>query len=525
MVGVRETPRQKMINLMYLVLMAMLALNVSSSVLEKYIYLDESLRHNADEGSRNNASTLDRIDKAVKETGNRPDDVSALDKANKVRERSKEVVLKLNEYHADMIEVTGGRDENNHLKGAADVDKVAHMMIVEGKGKELQKLLNEYAEFLVEETNDKGKYPNFALDGWDDPYFKKKEEHKNKDFSTIHFEHVPTAGGMATISQFESKVIQYEASALSDLARRVGAKDIKFDKIVPMVRPESKIVVAGTKYVADMFISASSSGKDPEMFVNGVRVKVEDGMGKVEFPVSGADNYDGEGLAEKTFKAEIKLRDTTFTQNITYWVAKPVIQIQAAAVQALYLNCGNEMNVQVPSLGSNYNPSFSTEGATITQGQKRGFVTVVPNARKVKLNVSSGGSSIGSVSFGVRKIPKPHIEVLKPNGKPVDERKGETIGSLRAIIMKAVPDESFASFLPKDARYRVFEAEVILARGSRAVRTVKVNQEQISLSNMVSAARSGDRIVVDIKKVQRRNFKNEVEDVNIGRVIKTIPLN
>jgi hypothetical protein len=102
---------------------------------------------------------------------------------------------------------------------------------------------------------------------------------------------------------------------------------------------------------------------------------------------------------------------------------------------------------------------------------------------------------------------------------------GEGIARLRSIDVKAVPDESFAQFLPKDARYRVTRWEVTLARGSRPVGQPKrVTSESASLADFASRARPGDRLVIEVKQVQRMNFRGQVENVNIGTFTSVVPL-
>ena len=179
---------------------------------------------------------------------------------------------------------------------------------------------------------------------------------------------------MATITQFETEVMAYETKALTDLANKVGATDVSFDQINVRVIPQSNVVASGAVYEADMFIAASSSAIDPEMFKDGAKLNVEGGYGKVKFKASSAGGkYDAEGLMKKTYKAEIKLDDSTYVENIEYFVAKPVIQVQSASVQALYLGCGNELNVQVPALGTTYNPTFAATGATTIKGSKKRY--------------------------------------------------------------------------------------------------------------------------------------------------------
>jgi hypothetical protein len=89
--------------------------------------------------------------------------------------------------------------------------------------------------------------------------------------------------------------------------------------------------------------------------------------------------------------------------------------------------------------------------------------------------------------------------------------------------MKAVPDESFATFLPKDARYKIVEWDCILVRGKRPVASNTFRGEVGNLSNF-SAAQPGDRILIEVKKVQRTNFLGKTEEVSLGTVIKNIPL-
>ena len=118
----------------------------------------------------------------------------------------------------------------------------------------------------------------------------------------------------------------------------------------------------------------------------------------------------------------------------------------------------------------------------------------------------------------------PTIKALS-GGRELDLKRGVPVPGPRSLEIKAVPDQSFAEFLPKDARYRVSQWEVTLARGSRPVKTERVNSENINLNAFASLARPGDRIVIEVKQVQRMNFRGNVENVNIGSEIIQIPLN
>jgi len=522
MAGEKLSPRQKMIGMMYLVLTALLALQVSNSVLEKFVFINRVMEKEVNEGAQKNSRLVSNIQSTVKEKGDREEDLNVLKRAREVRERSSEVVGKLEDYKQKIVELTGGTDENGNYIGVKDQDKVANMMINKGQGEEIKKLLNNYADFLSKETGDK-EYPPLAMDAWENPVFKDDPNQNSKDFSALTFQNTPMAAGLASISQLQAEVINYETDALTDLAEQVGAQDISFDQITVMVRPESKIVAAGAKYKADMFIAASSSAINPEMYVDEKPVPVEGQFGKVEFTATGG-NYDNNGFIQKSFKAAIQLPnvDTPFVENIEYTVVKPTIKVQSAAVQALYLRCGNELQVDVPQLGADYNPSFSATGAQVLGGD-RIIVTVVPQRAKVALKVSSSGNYIGTEDFRVRRVPKPTIE-LKTRGKHVDEKRGMSAPGPRSLDIEAVPEEDFKTFLPKDARYRVSQWTVTLARGSRPIGSKNVTDEKVNLNDFASKARPGDRIVVEVKQVQRMNFQRKVEEVPLGTVVKTIPL-
>lgn len=371
------------------------------------------------------------------------------------------------------------------------------------------------------------KVPDIAKDAKDDPAVMKDKEQNRKDFAHLNFAETPMVAALAVLAQQEAVVLKYENEILAKLASEVGADKVNFDKVVAMVRPQSKVVAAGTKYEAELFIAASSTTITPTMKYEGRDIPVKAGMGQVSFTATpGA--YDKEGNAKKKWRGSITLKnkgkDTTFTVEAEYIVARPVISVQSASVSALYRNCGNELNVQVPALGSTYNPNFTASGAQVIKGAEKGKVTLVPTAAKVTLNVASGGNMIGSQDFAVRLIPKPTIECLN-NGQPVNEKQGVSAPGPRSLVMKAVPDESFKTFLPKDARYRVTQWECILVRGKRPVSTQVFSGEVGNLGSFAAVAQPGDRILIDVKKVTRTNFLNQVEDVNLGTIIKNIPLN
>jgi len=532
MAGRRETPRQKMIGMMYLVLTALLALNVSVTVLDKFAFINESLERANAETSERNSRTIEGMKSAAKDKGNRKDDLTVVADAEVLRTKTAEVITRLEDFKTDFVEITGGYMEGHEgdkrfINGKTDYDKVGHyMMPVEeggnGKGVEMKALLNDYSDELKGLLKKNGaseeqlkSFHKLALDANEDEYYSKDPNQRGKKWSQLSFEQSPTHAALATVSEFQASVLSFETAGLDFLVKRVGLKDITFETIRPVIMPESKYVAAGTNYKADMFIAASPPKQlmnQTIMKYNGETAPVIDGVGKVEFRAT-AGSYDENGNARKQIFAEITLpqgggSDTTFNDTIDYFVVKPVLQFQSASVQALYYNCGNTMLVECQALGNQYSPSFSAAGGDAIKGSQRGEVTVVPKGKKVTLTVSNAGTIIGAKEFGVRSIPAPEIKIYTSNSKEVNLKDGIDYNT-PSLFLRATPDESFAQFLPNDAKFRVAECEVTLVSGGIGRGSARFG-EQINLRNM--RGRKGSQIVIEIKKVQRQNFRKQVED-------------
>ncbi len=530
--GAKETPRQKMIGMMYLVLTALLALQVSNSVLDKFIFIDQSLQHSVKLTMESNEKVISGIKATVEKNGSRPRDVQVLGKAEQVREMTNTILNELADIRKGIIEVSGGYTEDGQLAGAKDYDKQMNYTLgpegsESGVAYALKESLNNYVKNL-NAMHDSLDLPPLALDAKEIEEYKDNPDQMNKDFAQLNFDHTPTVACLAILSQIKSEVAQAEAKALEKLAADIGADQLKFDRIVPVVKPYSSVVAAGTKYSAEMFIAASSSSAKPKMTYNGKEIDVEEGVGMIEF-VATPGEYDQSGNAKKTWKGTITIPtpfgDTTFTIEEEYVVAKPVISIQAAAVSALYYNCGNELNIQVPALGVDYEPSFTATGADVIPGSEKGKVTIVPNQGKVAITVKSKGNVIGTETFNVKRVPKPDVMPFI-NNKPADLKNGYPAPGPRSIEMRALADKDFKEFLPKDARYRVTGYVITLARGKRAIGSEKVTSDNVNLSALAQKARPGDRYVIELKQVMRRNFRNKTEEVpGMSAEIYTIPIN
>lgn len=529
MAGGKETPRQKMIGMMYLVLTAMLALQVSSAIIEKFLLLNNSLELSSGAANKINQETVLKIKAAVDKSGNRAADVAVMKQADEVRKFSTSIINELNALKQEIVAGPGaGLNEEGGIKNPQEEGKVEELMIggqKKGKGYALKQSLNSYTAELNKIMP--SPFQSIAMDGKEDPMTKNSKDQRNKDFAEINFEKTPVAAALAVISQKQTDIRRMEGEALNFLASKVGAADVKFDRILAMVSADAKTVVAGTKFKGQMFIAASASGITPRMSLNGGSVKVENGVGQIEFTAAGG-GYNAEGIARHELTGQITIptasgRDTTYNLRQEYFVVKPSYQIETGTLPPLYLGCANKLSIQSAALGALWAPNFSAEGAEIINSGTKGKFTIVPSRASITLTVSNQGSVLGTEAFRVRLVPKPSLEI-RVNGAPLDEKRGIAATAARSIQVLAISDESFKTFSPEDARFRVSQIQVSLARGNRRVGNPVMLNGGGSISGLAQQAQPGDRYLVEILKVERQNFKGAVSDVEMGNQNRMVPL-
>jgi hypothetical protein len=131
---------------------------------------------------------------------------------------------------------------------------------------------------------------------------------------------------------------------------------------------------------------------------------------------------------------------------------------------------------------------------------------------------------IGSEKFKVRPVPRPTVAAFA-NAKEIDLKLGAAAPYPNKIELRALAEEGFRSFLPKDAQFRVASFDVFLVKGKRASPAVASSGNVANLGSLISQAQPGDRLLIQIKSVQRMNFKGQiVESAPAGSNYINIPL-
>lgn len=532
MAGAKETPRQRMIGMMYLVLTALLALQVSNQILQKFVLINDGMERTSRNFINKNENAVESIKYTVDQQGNNEKDVPKVLASEQIREATAEIYSYLEELKQQLITQSKAKgDDGVYLNSSLKNTEIAgNIFANQGKGEEMKARLNSYPQQISEIMAGAGvpdlTFAPIAKDAKDIPLFANDRETRNKDFVALNFVKSPVGAVMALISQYQNEVLNIESEALTALANTIGSFFFKADVTEARIAASSNVVAAGTKFEADMFIASSSSTALPTMTYDGKTVPVDaKGFGKIEFTATPASSYDDRGLAERVIKGEIVTNvggeDKVLPVEYKYFVAQPVIKVSSEVVQQLYADCANELLIEVPALGNTYSPEFAVSNGNSIKGSKPGQLTVIPGASgKVNIGVSSGGNKIGTVDYDIKPVPLPTLVPAASNGSEIDLSQAQAISSLMGLKMLAKPEPTFARTMAKDANFEVTGGEMRLLRNEVPRQTVQItNGNSLAMRSLLESARAGDVVVFEIRQVTRTNFRGNKIPSELRQVV------
>ncbi len=528
MAGAKETPRQRMIGMMYLVLTALLALQVSNQILQKFVLINDGMERTSRNFISKNQATVSGIKATVEEQGNNPRDVPKIGASEEVRAATSEIYTYLEELKQELIETSNAKnDEGNFVSSALKNTEITGNMFSNlGKGEELQAKLNAYPTQISEILSGVGitdvSFKPLALDAKDIEIFANDREVRNKSFVNLNFVKSPVGAVMALLSQFQNEVLNIESESLSQITSTLGSFYFKADILEGKIAAVSNVVAAGTKFQGDMFIASASSSAAPTMTLGGRAVPVENGFGKVEFTVPPAGSYDDKGLSRQLLTGSIVTNvggeDQVIPVEYEYFVAQPVIKVSSEVVQQLYADCANELLIEVPALGNTYAPEFNVNNGQSIKGNKPGQITVIPGGSgKVTIGVSSGGNKIGDVAFDIKPVPLPTIKALGSNGTELDGSQAHAINVFSGMKVAAVAEPTFARTMAKDSNFEVTGGELILLRSEVPRATVPIGS---GMRSLLESAKPGDDIVIRVTQVTRTNFRGNKINSELRQIIR-----
>ena len=239
-----QSPRQKMINLMYVVLMAMLALNISTEVLNGFSLVEESLKRTTENSSKENQmmfadfqSQMQRNPSKVREW---------FEKATMVKNMSDSLYNLAQQLKEGIVrEADGDKYDLNNIRNKDDLEAASHIMLAPGtgKGQQLYDAINHYRTRMVSLVVDQEKKKTISSNlSTDVP---KGYAQLGKNWQEALFENMPVAAAVTLLSKLQSDIRYAEGEVLHHLLANIDVKDIRVNKVDAFVIPNKTTLYPG----------------------------------------------------------------------------------------------------------------------------------------------------------------------------------------------------------------------------------------------------------------------------------------
>ena len=463
----KETPRQKMIGMMYLVYTSMLAMNVSADLLNAFVLVDSGLSQTTHNYATKNAQTYAEFTQA--EMLNPGKVKPWREKAEAVHTQSQELYSFIKDLKYNLVKTSDG-EKSPALMPNGDVDGMlvetktntdvpGLVLIEQGNGAELRKKVASYRDAilnLIDKERDSALYGtiNEMLNTDDPPATNDGIQHT---WESYRFEHIPLVAVLPQLTKVQVDVLNAEADVMSYLMSRIDAGDFKFNRLEAVVIPSSDYVMRGETFSAQVFMAASDTTQRPTIYIgayDSVRnektgewnysmrggydtIPVSDGgRGMYRRVAASTGRVSWGGLVEFAGPQGDKIR---LPFKHSYTVSEASVAVSPTKMNVFYLGVDNPVDISA-SGGPMDQIQVSGSDGTITRSGNvyLAKVTGRPGA-VVKVTVSAGGKVMGVKDFRVKKVPDPLPSLFGVSPDAMTLRKSQLTSSQGVVA--AMPED------------------------------------------------------------------------------------
>ena len=410
-----ETPRQKMIGMMYLFLTAMLALNVSGELLQAFVSLDEGFNQTRETVERKNDALYLQFEKAYK---NNPAKANAnWNEAQKIRAASKELVDHIQDLKKTIVQKVDGPDATpEDYVSIKNQDIAPQVMITEQNGARsdtLKRRMGEYRDLLLSYLDPSQAKDTTFIAAYKEVFDTEDiqgEKDVTKSWEATKFEHVPLSASMAMLSKIQGDVRNAEADMVAALFGGINKDSYKFDHLMQVVKPYKTTILEGETYKAELFMAAYDPTIKPEIFIEGKQIQdIEEGKGLLT---------QKKGVGEHSWKGYIEMPSPDgSTKNRydiegEYQVVKPNAVVSPIKMNVFYEGVDNPVAISVPGVASK---DLDIRMTNVSKKKSGANWIVKPNARtagkksivSVYANIEGKSKFIGKQEFRIKRVPDP----------------------------------------------------------------------------------------------------------------------
>ncbi len=444
-----ETPRQKMIGMMYLVLTAMLALNVSTDILNGFTLVDNSLHSSIAASNTRNAKLYQDFRAANADNPEKTQEWYA--KAMELQLRADSLYNYIQNFKIQITILADGEDAVNeriaagedptcHIQGNSNLDVTGQYAIVEGNGTVLREMVAYYRDYAASLVETNAELRNSIVQTMATERGYNSHEKDSCDWEFAVFDGMPVGASITILTKMQNDVRTTESELIQYLMDRTDAGDLRVNKLNAYVIPNSNYVIRGGKYSAQIILAAIDSTQRPEYYIEGQRIN-DHGLYEVSATGVGLKKYKGWIAYQNPSTGEME--NLPFESE--YSVGEPSVTISNNDLNIMYRGYENKFSISVPGV-SNDKVKVSVNGAAVTNSGGLWIIKPGDAAKSVTISVSAELDGkmqpMGNKEYRVKALPKPGA-YFKSGDKEYSDgniSRGALLNNAATVIASYGPD-------------------------------------------------------------------------------------
>ncbi|WP_183555062.1 gliding motility protein GldM [Mucilaginibacter sp. AK015] len=410
MAGGKETPRQRMIGILYLVLLGLIALNVPDSLLDSFRNITKSLDTSRDNVTNSLNTTYSAFEATkLKEQPEKAGQLLA--KARNASKIANELNSYIEELKAELIKKGGNINPDiDDVNARESLDISSEVMINNKKADVLKEKIQSTKTRLLALLGKDAQGINFSLNANDLP---SRPGYPKKRWQDAYFgEGIPLGAALTTLAKIQADNKNAESEVVKKLLGKVDEAQVTLNQFKAVAVAPTSYVLSGQQYKAEIFLTAYDKNSNPTITVGGSPIPTSNGVGTYTVTAS------GEGIRNWTGQLLIKQLDgrvMPYPISGSYMVAKPSAVVSPDKMNVLYIGVPNPLSVSAPGVPKE-SIKVSMSGGSIS-GSNGHYTANVSSLGTAKVTVTGEkGMVLGTSEFRVKRIPDPKATFAGKSG-------------------------------------------------------------------------------------------------------------
>lgn len=409
-----KEPRQKMINMMYLVLTALLALNVSAEILNAFKTVDRSLMIASGVAEQKNEEIFKSFKAKLEDPTSREKAAIWEPKAQQAKKISDELYnyiegLKLELKKESGLKTVDGKEEYKE----DDLDAGTRLLVEEapegkGRGKELFEKLKAYKEQLLSIDPEMKKEIEVGLP-LDLTIPPTSSEAGKNDWAYAYFHMTPTIAAITIMSKFQNDVRNSESKAVEFCHKQIGQVEIIYDQFQAFAGTNTQYLMPGEELVITAGIGAFSKAAQPSISIDGANVALN-AEGTAEYKT----RVGASGTGIKRVRISYAKPDGTTAvveKEIKYTVGIPAgLTVSTDKTRVFYKGLENPLSVTGGGGDEKVNVSIEGAGASLRKAGPGQYIVTCTQLGTVNV-VANDGKNVQKIAIPVKRVPDPIVVV------------------------------------------------------------------------------------------------------------------